>query len=63
MRMTGWKTWAGGIGLILTGAGTILTSFDFETMTFGPGLNEGLALIGTGFAALGIGHKIEKAGN
>ena len=61
MKMTGWKTWVGGIGLILSGAGAILVSFNFETMTFGEGLNQGLAMIGAGFAALGIGHKIEKS--
>jgi len=59
--MKGWKTWVGGITLIVSGIGAILTSVDWETFTVdGDLVNEGIALIGAGFAAIGVGHKIEK---
>lgn len=60
MRMQGWKTWAGGLSLILAGLGQIIGSMDFETFTFGEGLNAGILMIGNGLAVIGIGHKVEK---
>ena len=56
--MTGWKTWAAGIGGILSGAALIILSFTGD----GSGsVTEGIALVVGGLAALGIGHKIEKS--
>lgn len=60
MRMQGWKTWAGGLSLILAGIGEILGSVDFETWTFSDRLNAGILMIGNGLALIGIGHKVEK---
>ncbi|MFZ5989412.1 MAG: hypothetical protein ACOYWZ_20140 [Bacillota bacterium] len=56
--MGGWKSWVGGLGLILLGIGQIITGLmkdDFE------GVKLGFASISGGFAVLGIAHKIEKA--
>ncbi len=59
--MSGWKTKAGGIGMILTGAGAILASvsgadgFSYES------IQGGIGMITAGLAVLGIGHKIEKS--
>ncbi len=57
--MTGWKTWAGSIGLALTGLGIIanaVASGDYSN------INQGLVLIAGAVTAVGIGHKIEKMG-
>ena len=58
--MSGWKTWVGGIGLILAGLSMIATgvtnNFDLQK------IQEGMALVAAGAAAIGIGHKIEKSG-
>ena len=49
--MTGWKTWVAGLGAIIYGAVLII----------GGHTEQGITLILSGLAALGIGHKIEKA--
>lgn len=57
--MSGWKTWAGSIGLALTGLGIIanaVSSGDYSN------INEGLVLIAGAVTAVGLGHKIEKMG-
>ena len=57
--MGGWKSWVGGIGLIVLGIGQIITGFtnnDFDTVKLG------FASVSAGFVALGIAHKIEKTG-
>ena len=61
--MKGWKTKVGGIGSIASGVVLIAQalvvaegSVDFSR------IQEGIVLIVAGFAVLGIGHKIEKAG-
>jgi len=56
--MKGWKTWSGGIGLVLTGVGIILKGLSEGTFD---GMTEGIGFISSGFAVIGIGHKIEKA--
>lgn len=57
--MTGWKTWVGGIGGILAGlaliADGVVNNFDFSK------ISQGVLAVSAGFAAIGIGHKIEKA--
>ena len=57
--MTGWKTKLGGLALILSGLGLglvgISEGFDMDKLV------QAGAMIGAGFTALGIGHKIEKA--
>ena len=58
--MTGWKTKLGGAGLILSGAGMVIAGVLEEPIN-GSMMSQGIALIGAGLAALGIGHKIEKA--
>lgn len=62
--MTGYKTWIGGLTLILGGASNVLSGIDWETFTIGDAtlFNSGIFMVGNGFAALGIGHKVEKAG-
>jgi hypothetical protein len=61
LDMGGWKTWTGGIGMILSGAAMIVggigDSLDVDAIT------KGVALIAAGIAALGVGHKVEKAAN
>ena len=56
--MKGWKTWAGGIGLILTGLGMIATGVvnDLDLAK----IQEGIALVGAGLVAIGLGHKIDR---
>lgn len=61
MRMQGWKTWVGGIGFICTGVGTIISAVNFETWVFdGDQLTTGVGMVFAGFAAIGLGHKVEK---
>lgn len=66
MKMKGWKTWAGGLGQIATGAGILfnciqkLIAGDILT---GEEVAGGFILIFTGFTTIGIGHKIEKGKN
>lgn len=50
--MRGWKTWIG--GLIMVGLGAYLIAAGE--------IDKGVASIGAGVTALGIGHKIEKSG-
>ena len=57
--MRGWKTWAGGVALIAGGLALIATEVSAGTFEW-PKISEGLAMIGAGFAAIGIGHKIER---
>lgn len=55
--MSGWKTWAAGIGMILAGLGQV-------GMALGGGdgdMNSGVQTILAGLAIIGIGHKVEKA--
>lgn len=59
--MSGWKTWVGGLSLIVAGLGKILGTIKAGEYNFSE-VQEGLALIGAGFAAIGIGHKVEVAG-
>lgn len=59
--MSGWKTWAAGLGAVLGGAALVLKgvagdSFDFES------IKQGVAAIIAGLGIIGIGHKVEKAG-
>ena len=58
--MTGWKTWAAAIGLMLSGLGLALAGVVADPMDFTK-IAEGWTLIMAGLAAIGIGHKIEKA--
>ncbi|MHA1951887.1 MAG: hypothetical protein ACW987_18730 [Candidatus Thorarchaeota archaeon] len=62
--MTGWKTWAGGLSLICTGLGVCLSAISFDPFTVdGEKVTAGVGMIGAGLTAIGIGHKVEKAGN
>jgi len=56
--MTGWKTWAAGIGSILGGLAIIVNGVANGTYN---NMMEGYGMIIGGLAVLGIGHKIEKA--
>jgi len=60
--MSGWKTWTGGLALIASGAAMVLAAVSGDTIDTAA-LMQGLAMIGAGFTAIGIGHKVEKAGN
>ena len=64
--MTGWKTRVAGLGLIFSGAGTVLSGIipalsgdlagvDWQTV------QGGITMMGMGLAAIGLGHKVEKA--
>ena len=57
--MGGYKTWLGGLSLILPGVLQALTmaqtGYDFNT------LQQSLMMIGAGLSAIGIGHKVEKS--
>lgn len=59
--MQGWKTKYGAAGLILTGVATCVTAVSFEPFAVdGEKFTAGCAMVSTGLAAFGIGHKIEK---
>lgn len=68
--MDGWKTKAGGLTLMATGAAMLLTGIAelitevvSGTLIFQPGMQkviEGGIAVGLGFASLGIGHKLDK---
>lgn len=74
-RLSGYKNQIGGIGLILTGIGAIITALTggirimFPTITELPEMDMktvietftgGTVSVSLGFATLGIGHKMEK---
>ena len=59
--MTGWKTWAAGIGSIASGVAMILNAVAQDGFSF-DALKEGIGLITFGLGLIGIGHKVEKAG-
>lgn len=66
--LDGWKTYLGGIGLMLSGAGIVIedavkTVQDPATaLTFAMSLpaHSGVITFLAGFTAVGIGHKVEK---
>ena len=58
--MTGWKTKLGGAGMILSGLGMLIGGYVANPIN-GEMMAEGVTLISAGLAAIGIGHKIEKA--
>jgi hypothetical protein len=58
--MGGWKTWVGGLGIIFSGLSLAMAGVVSDPMNFDH-VMQGLALAGTGLAAIGIGHKIEKS--
>jgi hypothetical protein len=58
--MTGWKTWAAGIGSIVSGVGMIIVAVSSDPIN-GELITSGIALIIAGLGLLGIGHKIEKS--
>jgi len=66
MKMEGWKTWTGVIGAVLTGVAVqyfgadpdVITETSSKFMDF----LEAAQVAFTGLAAIGIGHKVEKAG-
>lgn len=60
--MGGWKTWAAGIGMILTGAGLALKAVTAPEDAEPGQLMDGIQLALAGLATIGIGHKVEKAG-
>ena len=60
--MSGWKTWAGGIGLIASGVGMIAQTIASDEFDMNK-IYAGIALIGAGLSTIGVGHKIEKTAN
>lgn len=68
--MKGWKTWAGGLVLILPGlaeilfgAGILINEVVNGTFSTDAGIGHiktGSLGVGAGLAAIGVGHKIEK---
>ena len=67
--MGGWKTWVGGIGIIASGVGLITATivaekFELAELAAGMALiSKGVGIIAAGFAAIGLGHKLEKGPN
>ena len=59
--MSGWKSWAAGLGSIASGVALILNAVAADGFSF-DALQEGIALLVAGFGILGIAHKVEKAG-
>lgn len=57
--MSGWKTWAAGLGAIFAGLSMIAMAVGG---TGDGSVNEGIEMVVAGLAVLGLGHKIEKAG-
>ena len=60
--MKGWKTWAGGGALILSGIATVIQGAISDPVDLEK-IKAGLMMIGSGLGIIGIGHKIEKASN
>lgn len=60
--MGGTKTWIAAIGSIASGVALILNGIAADGFSF-EALKEGIGLIVAGFGLIGLGHKIEKAGN
>ena len=58
--MSGWKTWAAGIGTILLGVSQIVLALTKPEA--GTSMEAGLQTVLAGLAIIGIGAKIEKAG-
>ena len=58
--MTGWKTKTGGIVIILTGLAAAIKGFNEGNWDE---VAAGVAMIGGGLTAIGLGHKVEKAAN
>jgi len=56
--LTGYKTKLGAAGLILTGLARIANSLS-EGFNWSE-ISEGIGIVAAGFAAWGIGHKIER---
>ena len=57
--MKGWKTWTAALGLMLAGAGKALQALTAEIPEPGA-LMEGVQLVLSGLALVGLGHKLEK---
>lgn len=66
-RMSGWKTWTGAIGVVVTTA--IIQYFGGDEAAIGDMAQAFLNLIETAriafgsLTAVGVAHKVEKAGN
>lgn len=57
--MTGWKTWASGIGMILTGVAMLVKSLADGALTMDV-ITQAATMITGGLGVIGIGHKLEK---
>ena len=57
--LTGYKTKLGAAGLVLTGLARIAQTLSEGGFNW-PEISEGIGLVAAGFAAWGIGHKIER---
>ena len=58
--MSGWKTWAAGIGTILTGLGMIGMAISAEGGFSFDNLQAGVQTVLAGLAVIGIGHKLDR---
>jgi hypothetical protein len=58
--LSGWKTWLGVISAVLGGIGLMAHGAAGDKINVDE-LMAGLAMLSGAFAALGIGHKVEKA--
>lgn len=57
--MSGWKTWAAGIGAILGGAALVLKGIAGDSLDF-ESIKQGVAAIIAGLGVLGVGHKVDR---
>lgn len=58
--MNGWKTYAAGIGTILTGLGMIGAALSKEGGFSFDNLQAGIQTVLAGLAVVGIGHKLDR---
>lgn len=58
--MNGWKTYAAGIGTILTGLGMIGAVLGGESGLSFDSLQAGVQTVLAGLAVIGIGHKLDR---
>ena len=58
--MNGWKTTLGGVSSILTGLAVFAKAYSDGTLDIHT-MQTGMGFISAGIAAIGIGHKLDKA--
>ena len=57
--MSGWKTWAAGIGAIAGGVALVLKGVAGDSLDF-QSIKEGIAAVIAGLGIIGVGHKVDR---